>query len=86
MVSDNLAFPRWWPSNRGSTAFQNGFEIFVGTLETLLRRVKTAFNKIVVETGLKNKSHDGYRIYSNKHRPRISAAHGVEKLISAALE
>ena len=27
-----------------------------------------------------------YRIYSNKHRPRSSATHGVEKLISVALE
>ena len=27
-----------------------------------------------------------YRIYSNKRRPRISAASGTKKLISAALE
>ena len=26
----------------------------------------------------------GYRIYSIKRRPRLSAAHGMEKLISAA--
>ena len=27
-----------------------------------------------------------YRIYSNKRRPQLTAAHGVDKLISAALE
>ena len=27
-----------------------------------------------------------YRIYSNKRRPRLSAAHGVENVVSAALK
>lgn len=64
--------------DRHETKKQNLIEImifFTCLLEEVYKLLLKIYGMVMI-----------YRIYSNKRRPLLSAAHGAEKLISAALE